>query len=96
MIMEEHTSYFTQYECCGHQVPPWILNNHHYTLEKCHLREEQRRKRDKPQHYFDVSKVAIQVYLQLLESTAAFPFLGPTVALNNIDWVALYGNMIKA
>ena len=31
MILQEHPSLFLHCDCCGFQVPPWILNNRHYT-----------------------------------------------------------------
>ena len=40
--------------------------------------------------------MTIQINLDPLESTAAFPYLGRTITFKNYDWVALYGNMGKA
>ena len=37
----------------------------------------------------------IKVNLDLLESAAAFPYLGYTIAYNNINYSSLYHNLVK-
>ena len=48
------------------------------------------------QKCFKVSKLSVRVNLELIYTMAAFPYLGSTVAFNNSNWAALYGNLRKA
>ena len=47
------------------------------------------------QHFFEASHVSIVANSEPLDPTEAFPYLGRTIAYNNIDSEALYKNIIK-
>ena len=77
-------------------MPPWILNNRHYTSEVCWLGQERQLRQETLQRCFEAIRVAIRFNLEPLEATTAFPYLGRTVTFKNSGWAALCRNLRKA
>ena len=96
MILEEQPTLFPKCKRCGSQVTTWCLRNRHYDSIKCWLRGEFWIIRTALQHCFEASLIAISMNAEPLDSVAELPYLGFTVAYNDIYWKSLYQNLWKA
>ena len=63
--------------------------------EKCRQGEERNLMRDTLQRCFGARRILFQINSETLPPLEAFPYLGRTVAYNNIYWASVYLNLRK-
>ena len=86
---------YTNCERCAPQVTSWQLDNQHYNLDQCCLSRDHWYIRKTLQQSFEAIQVTIEINLDLLKSSAKFPYLGHTIAYYNSYWRGLYHNLSK-
>ena len=94
--MEEHPNSLSRCEQCRSQVQARQINNRHYELEKCKQLEEMSLRRETLHRCFKASSFLFQINAYTLPPSEAFPYLGRTIAYNNINWSAVYLNLRKS
>ena len=94
-ILEEHPNPLPRCKRCGSQVPAGRLNTCHYASNKLKQGEERRLRHKTLKRCFKARQVSFQINTETLPLSEDFPYLGWTIAYNNIDCATVYQNLRK-
>ena len=96
LILQERPMLYPHRDRCVQQVALWLPNNRHFNTAVLLAGREQLWRWETLQQCFAAHQVVLNVNMNPFESTAAFSYLGRTVAYNNTDWASSYANFRKA